>query len=160
MIGRYPLQRAAEQPPCNSDAEAICLVGVFAVPERMEHFDLTPHLCFPEHKEIWQAMCRVTTSEPSTFWWRTLVDLRERGHASLMAVLACVPQLIVDESDDGCLLFMLAYGKLERCTYARCELQDIQRRGAELYRVPNTPYSVEEKCRLLGRTDDIGWDIP
>ncbi len=51
-----PLQRAPEQPPCSARAEALCLNGLFAVPERMAHYDPGPHLLFPEHRAIWRSM--------------------------------------------------------------------------------------------------------
>lgn len=157
MIDVSPLQRAAEQPPCDSEAEALCLNGCLVVPARMACFDLGPHLCFPEHQAIWQAMLRVVEGEPDGFWWRVRMALAK---PALLGLLEWTPQPIVDDSDDGCLLFMLAFKKIERCTLARCELSVLQGRATALWRVPGTPYSLDERRRLFGSNRDVGFDIP
>lgn len=153
MMDTSPLQRAAEQPPCNSEAEALALNGMFAVPARMARFDLGPHLWFPEHRTIWAAMCRVVDGEPDGFWWRTFKELQRELTAEqcwrLLGVLEHAPFMMLDDSDDGCLLFMLAFKKIERCTLARCEIADKQYEVTQLWRVPNTPYSIEDKRRML-----------
>jgi hypothetical protein len=146
-----PLERAPEQPPCDSEAEALCLNGMFAAPERMAHFDLTPHLIFVEHRSIWRSMRRGPADDGLWLW--TLQDLQhEHGDAALdvLTVLMWSPVQVVDRSDDGCLIFMLALAKIKRCTVARQRIQLAQEEVTRQWRIPNTPYSPEEKRALLG----------
>lgn len=163
MIAESPLRRAAEQPPCDARSESLCLNGMFAVPERMAHYDLGPHLFFSEHQAIWHAMVRVVDGEPDGFWWRTFQQLRcDRSWHDvdrLLAVLNWLPFLSVGNSDKGCMVFMLALSSLERCTLARCEYSEIQARATELWRIPNTPYSQAERLRLLGDNQDVGFEL-
>ncbi len=155
-LATSPLRRAPEQPPCDSDAEACCLVGMFTVPERMAHFDLTPHLvCFVEHITIWRAMKRAIGGPPDGFWGRTFEDLlRERSAPEVRALMGVLElaqkNAVVSGSDNGWLIFILSFKKLERCTAARRELSQLHARAADLYRIPDKPFSVDEKRYLLG----------
>lgn len=125
MIATSPLQRVAGQPPCDSRCESVVLNGMFAVPARMAQYDLGPHLYFPEHQAIWCAMARVAAGEPDLFWWRTFKELqRERPTAEvwrLLSVLEWLPFMTVGDTDDGCVLFMLALRNIQRCTVVRAE---------------------------------------
>lgn len=135
---------------------------MFAVPERMAHYDLGPHLWFPEHQTIWRAMVRVAGGEADGFWWRTfkqlMCDRPARDVDRLLGVLNWLPFMSVGNSDEGCMVFMLALSSLKRCTLARSEYSEIQTRAAELWRIPNTPYSHDERLRLLGDNQDVGFD--
>lgn len=159
-----PLRRAAEQPPCSAADEAACLVGVFAVPARMA-IDLSPHIFFPEHISIYQAMQVAGVDPVESFWWRTFCELRRTRTAAetrqLIGILIPAQKsAVVSDSEDGRLIFAVSLTNLRRCTIARQELSAIQSRATVLYRVPSTPYNPEEKRRLFGPIEDIGWDIP
>lgn len=166
MIETSPLHRAAEQPPCSAADEARCLVGMFAVPERME-INLGPHLVFPEHRAIWAAMQRVADGPADSFWWRTFCALKGDGRTAadvrrLLGILNPAQKIaVVSGSEDGCLIFAVSLANLRRCTAARQELSELQSRVTTIWRVPSAPYSAEDKRRLFGSTpDDIGFDIP
>lgn len=126
---------------------------MFAVPLRMGQYDLTPHLVFVEHRAIWRSMKRAVDGDPEGFWWRAFLDLeREQSAAEvrrLLGVLEWSPQWIVNDSDTGCLVFMLAFAKIRRCTEARRRIQAAQESVEHDWRVPNMPYSIEEKRRLF-----------
>lgn len=163
MSGTSPLRRAAEQPPCSPEAEALVLNGMFAVPARMARFDLTDHLLFAPHRAIWRSMRRAIDGDPDGFWLRTLHDLeREQSPTAaldLLGVLMWSPADIVDDSDDGSLIFMLALAKIKRCTAARARISAAQEAVTRDWRVPETPYTPEEKRRLLGPDPPIRIDV-
>lgn len=163
MADQSPLRRAAEQPPCDASAEALALNGMFAVPARMAHYDLGPYLVFVEHRAIWRSMRRAIDGDPDGFWLRTLHDLaREQSLEKSMALLSVLmwsPADIVDDSDAGALVFVLALAKIKRCAEARRRISAAQDEVTRLWRVPETTYSLAEKARLLGH-ETVGMDIP
>lgn len=136
---------------------------MFAVPARMAHYDLTPHLMFVEHRAIWRSMRRAIDGDSDGFWLRTLHDLaRERSleeSMALLSVLMWLPADVVDDSDDGALVFTLALGKIKRCTAARDRISAAQEQVSRDWRVPGTPYSSEEKVHLLA-LEPVGMDLP
>ncbi len=159
-----PLRRHPEQPPCDAASEACCLIGMFAVPERMAHWDLGPHLIFPEHRAIWRSMKRAIEGDPEAFWWRTFVDLRrERTAAETRALLGVLEfaqkYAVVSDSDNGRLIFVLSYMKLVRCTEARRTISRAQEEVTRAWRAPDLPFSEEEKRRLMGpeRPRPVSW---
>jgi hypothetical protein len=99
-------------------------------------------------------MTSVHGGDPEQLWFRTLQQLRGRHGIDkarrLLGILEVAPFMSVGRSDKGCMVFMLAYVKLQRCTAARREISLAQERVRVLWRVPGTPYTEFEKHSLFG----------